>query len=208
MIDHLVYAVPDLQAGIEDIASRWGVQPVVGGKHAGRGTHNALLSFGDGSYLEIIAPDPEQQVAAEQMPFGLGSGVDAGLRTFAIKAPNIEERVAKAAAAGFDPGPALAMSRDLPGGAGTLRWKLTRQEQASYAGDGLIPFLIDWGDSAHPSETSPHGCRLLTLRAEHPDPEYIEVAYRVFELDIPVSAGPVAALIATVETPNGVKELR
>ena len=36
--------------------------------------------------------------------------------------------------------------------------------------DGLVPFLIDWKDSPHPSASTPQGCTLVSLRGEHPDP--------------------------------------
>jgi hypothetical protein len=208
VIDHLVYAVPDLEAASEELASSWGVRPAFGGVHKARGTHNALLSFGGGAYLEIIAPDPGQSVAPSVMPFGLLGNSPAHLRTFAIKAPGIDAVVEQARQRGFDPGPAQAMSRDLPGGGGTLRWRLTRQDKAAYSGDGLIPFLIDWGDAAHPSQASPGGCSLVSLRAAHPDPGPIRKAYEALGLDIAVAEGPQPSLIATISTPNGERELR
>ena len=46
-IDHLVFAAPTLAQGIEHIADLTGVAPRPGGKHAGMGTHNALVKLGD-----------------------------------------------------------------------------------------------------------------------------------------------------------------
>ena len=52
-IDHLVIVVNDLDQAAKDFA-RLGFTVVPGGKHP-VGSHNMLISFADGSYLEIIA---------------------------------------------------------------------------------------------------------------------------------------------------------
>lgn len=205
MIDHLVYAVPDLPAGMDAIEALTGVRPAPGGKHQGRGTHNALLSLGDGQYLEVIAPDPEQRVDPGVRAFGLDRPGPPRLVTWAMRSQAIDAQAEAARARGYDPGEVQAMSRDLPGG-GRLAWRLTRAKDP--AGDGLIPFLIDWGESEHPSRTSPAGCLLLSLRAEHPEPARIRTMLRALGADVAVDAGPAPALIATIETPKGHVELR
>jgi hypothetical protein len=53
-IDHILLGIDDLDRGMDLFEQRSGVRPVQGGKHPG-GTHNALVSLGDGTYLEIIA---------------------------------------------------------------------------------------------------------------------------------------------------------
>jgi hypothetical protein len=204
MLDHLVYAIQDLNEGVDRIEQLTGVRPAPGGRHVGRGTWNALLSFGGDQYLEVIAPDPEQANLASGRGFGLDRPGPARLVTWAAKAPGIEERVRRARAAGFDPGEPVAMSRDLPDGS-RLEWKLTRREQA--AGDGLIPFLIDWGSSVHPSTTAPGGVRLIRVRAEHPDPEAITRMLAALELEIDVTRGEKPALIAALHGPAGDVEL-
>ena len=53
-IDHLVIVVHDLDQAAKDY-EQLGFTVVPGGKHPAVGSHNALISFADSSYLEIIA---------------------------------------------------------------------------------------------------------------------------------------------------------
>ncbi len=56
--DHALIAVVDLDAATADFEAL-GFNIVYGGKHSGGLTHNSLVTFKDGSYLELIAPtDP------------------------------------------------------------------------------------------------------------------------------------------------------
>jgi hypothetical protein len=53
-LDHVVLVVLDLDAAVADHRTR-GFTVTPGGEHAGGLTHNALVGFQDGSYLELIA---------------------------------------------------------------------------------------------------------------------------------------------------------
>lgn len=204
MLDHLVYAAPDLDAAVAELAERFGVRAAPGGRHRGLGTHNALLALGEGAYLEVIAPDLSDPAPAGPRPFGLDTLDEPRLVTWAVKAQDIDGRVERARAAGYDPGNVLSLSRDLPDG-GRLAWRLTF---APLAGDGLVPFLIDWGSSPHPADSAPRGCSLLSLRGEHPEPEMVQPPLRALEVELTVENGPAPALIATLQTPKGRAELR
>lgn len=203
LIDHIVLAVPDLAAAIDDLEANWGVRPALGGKHTGRGTHNALLSLGDGPYLELIAQDPEQSPGASTARFGLEGITMPVLRTWAAKAPGIETRVASSRAAGYDPGDPASMSRALPGGAGVLEWKLTSSGGVA----GVIPFLIDWGNTPHPSTTAPSGCTLASFHVEHPDAGTVRAAFAALGLDTDVREGTEPRLVAAINTPKGMRAL-
>jgi hypothetical protein len=47
------------------------VSPVIGGRHLGFGTRNALVRLGECTYLEIVGIDPDQAMPADSRLFGL-----------------------------------------------------------------------------------------------------------------------------------------
>ncbi len=83
-LDHLVYAVPDLAAGVAAMTALLGVAPSPGGPHPGLGTRNFLVSLGESCYLEIIGPDPEQPQPSRPRPFGLDRLAGGRLVSWAI----------------------------------------------------------------------------------------------------------------------------
>jgi hypothetical protein len=205
MIDHIVYGVDDLRAGVDDLAEQLGVRAAPGGKHVGRGTHNALLALGGDSYLEIIAIDPDQPASAEPVPFALDRLRLPRLVGWATRVTDIEQSARRARDRGFDPGPIHAMSRRRPDGV-LLEWHLTRHDEDP--GRVVVPFLIDWGSSPHPSKASPTGVTLVELRAEHPSPDDLRRALAALGADVAVDEAPEPALIATLDTPKGRVVLR
>lgn len=53
-IDHVVIAVSDLARAVADYRAL-GFTVLEGGVHASDATHNALIGFADGTYLELLA---------------------------------------------------------------------------------------------------------------------------------------------------------
>jgi hypothetical protein len=199
-VDHLVYAVPDLGAGTDDIERQLGVRAAYGGKHTGRGTHNALISLGAGTYLEIIAPDLDQPPPQFPRPFGLDSLREPRLVTWAVRVSGIEHRAEIARSAGYDPGGVVEMTRRTPAGH-ELRWRLTLR--LDLPGDGVVPFLIEWDADEHPSETAPGGAGLIDLEAEHPRPGHVAAMLEAIRVELPLTESARPALIATIEGPAG-----
>ena len=199
-LDHLVYATPHLGQARSQIERSWGVQLAAGGSHAGFGTANALISFGGGSYFELVGPDPDQDV--EPKLFGVSQLTAPKLVTFAATVTDIDHSIAELRRVGHDPGEPVAMTRLLPDG-GALSWSLT---PPSGEDGGTIPFLIDWGDSPHPSTTLPGGITLESFTVSHPDPDRLRRLHAALGLDLPVSRGP-AGLQAVIGTPGGLVTL-
>jgi hypothetical protein len=176
------------------------VTPAPGGRHPGRGTRNYLLSLGGGAYLEIIGPDEEQPEYVGPRWFGLDDLTAPRLVGWAMRTPDIERSVAAARLAGYDPGPVESMTRTQPDGT-VLRWRLTRLRGDEWP--QLVPFLIDWGDSSHPSATSPSGCHLLDFWAESPEPEAVTATLHALDVSLDVRPGERTRLIARVAGPSG-----
>ena len=204
-IDHLVYATPDLEAGIAQVERLLGVKAIPGGQHPGGGTRNALIRLGGETYLEIIGPDPDQPKPPRPRRFNIDKLKAPRLVTWAAKGADLEALVESAKSRGVELGRVQSGSRKRPDGL-LLSWRLTVSPELT--GDGLIPFFIDWGKTPHPAAALPEGCSLVALRAEHPEPNRIKELLSTLGLSLRVDSGSAPTIIATIRTPNGNIELR
>ena len=204
-LDHIVYAVPDLERAVAQLEERLGVRASPGGEHRGLGTRNALLALQDEAYIEIIGPDPAQPEPQHPRPFGIDELAGPRVATWAARESQLEARIAAARAAGCDPGTVSDVSRATPAGE-TLSWRLSIA--AVPGGDGLVPFLIDWGDATHPSASAAPGCSLVSMRGQHPNPEAVQRDLAALGAALAVDTAPTPALVIVLDTPKGRIEIR
>jgi hypothetical protein len=203
--DHLVYATPDLQRGIDRVERLVGVRAAPGGQHPGRGTRNALVALGPATYLEIIGPDPEQPTPKEPRPFGIDGLREPRLVAWASKATDLEQIAGNAERHGVKLGPVIAGSRRRADGV-LLSWRYT--DPRTVVAEGMVPFFIDWGKTPHPAATAAAGASLTALHAEHPDAARVQKMLDDLGVDLAVQPGRGPALVATINGPRGKVTLR
>jgi hypothetical protein len=214
ILDHLVYEVPDLEAGVAAFAERTGVTPVFGGRHVGLGTANYLVRLEPQgwvdedrprTYLEILGPDPEQEIpAGTALPLGVHTVTEPVLRTWAVRPQDFDAAVQAAADSGADVGEVRDMSRRDPEGT-LLEWRLTSREELPH--DGLQPFLIDWQQTRHPSQADLPVLTLESFEVLVPEPEdFAAVLGAVGAPDTEVAQGD-GLLRAVLAGPTGSVEL-
>ncbi len=198
-IDHVIVGVSDLEQGVREIERLTGVRAEPGGAHPGQGTRNALMSLGEGAYLEIYAPNPAEPVASPAIaelrrlkrPTPLGWAVSTndagGLRSMVT-------------AKGFPLTPPEPGSRRKPDGA-LLSWVTFGFANLDHP---LAPFFIQWSDPAlHPSLTSPGGCFLRSLRIDDPGADDLRRAIEPLGLDVAVSKAPHSRMRLELSCPRG-----
>ncbi len=164
-VDHIVVVVPDLEAAIGAYGGA-GFTVVRGGRH-NIGTHNALIAFADGSYIELIAflnPVPGH-------PWYRALQTRGGLVDFCMQTDDLESDVASLRAAGAAIGDPSPMTRDRPDGY-RLTWVLAIPQPPF---NGQVPFLIrdeTPRDERVPRERSHRngvtGLSRITLAVENP----------------------------------------
>jgi catechol 2,3-dioxygenase-like lactoylglutathione lyase family enzyme len=150
LIDHVVIRVNDLDAAMGDY-TELGFTVIPGGEHPGLGSHNALIAFEDGSYLELISfrdSDPRRtvpkHVRARELAASTHSAMERhwlpwatapeGLIDFALRPSSIEEAIRDAKSRGLD------LEGPIPGG----RLRLDGQRvswQLAVADSFDLPFL-------------------------------------------------------------------
>jgi hypothetical protein len=199
-VDHLVYAAPELGAGIKRLEDLLGVRAVPGGQHPGLGTRNALIALGPSSYIEIIGPDPDQPHPVGPRRFGIDDLEAPRLVGWVAKGTDLDQIVKRARQNGIALGDVISGSRRRPDGV-VLTWRYS--DPSVVVADRLVPYFIDWGNSPHPAATAAPGVTLVALRAEHPDPARVGSMLGQLGLDLPIQPGPKPSLIATLDSPRG-----
>jgi Glyoxalase-like domain len=203
LIDHIIYAAPDLEEAAADIEQRFGVGAAFGGQHMGQCTHNMLLALGSRTYLEIIAPDPAQPEPSAPRPYGVDGVTHGHIVGWALACGDIENARARARARGFDPGDVMEGHRVTATGT-LLQWRSTRNALTA----GPIPFLISWGQTRHPASSAPAGLVLESLHIEHPDPSSLLGPLKALGAQVKVKPAPETALVALLKSRRGADELR
>jgi Glyoxalase-like domain len=200
-IDHLLYGCPDLETGITEVERLTGVRPSYGGQHLGLGTHNALLSLGPRTYLEVIAPDPAQADLGATLPYGIGALSAPSLRTWAAAPREIDAAASSARAEGIDFGDVTAHSRRAPDGS-DVRWQMATPAPAD-DGPALVPFLIDWGTTIHPATLAPGGVELVELLLQSKDPDRLGAVLRAIGAPVPIVPSDTTGMQAVLVGPAG-----
>jgi len=71
-----------------------------------------------------------------------------------------------------------------------------------------MPFLINWGETPHPSQSAPTGLVLENLLIEHPNPDALQKGLAALNAEVDVRRAASPALVAHIRGPNGTVELR
>ncbi len=198
-LDHVVLVTPDVAHTSAWIEQMTGVTPSLGGPHIGRGTYNTLCSFGHGSYLEIIGPDPDQPDPVEPRPFGIDNLTEQGMSGWCVRRHSLDELATRGSE--FEAqfvGP-LAMSREAPDR--LLEW--TMLFCTADLPFGLVPFFIDWGSTPHPSFSAAPGLELKSFTAAHPEPQRVLRMMLALDLTLEVCDGEPTGLTAVLAGPAG-----
>lgn len=175
-IDHIVILVDDLAEAVSDYEAM-GFTVTPGGTHAGGTSHNALVSFADGSYLELIAFLREEPGHRWWRHRAAGEG----LIDFALLPLETEGAVGAAQARGLHMQGPFDGGRERPDGA-RLQW------QTAFADAPELPFLC--GDVTPRDLRVPHG------PAHHHHNGVIGIfRVTVAVSDLEVSAGRLSALL-------------
>lgn len=139
-IDHVTVAGEHLDAMRRALTAVAGLPTEYGGPHSNHATEMALVSFPDGSYLELMGiqanPDPAAVAAHDWSKFLQGN---AGPCAFAVRVTDIGAEIRQLKSSGIAVGTAEAAGRTRPDGT-KLAW------QTVNVGPGrrgsLFPFLI------------------------------------------------------------------
>ncbi len=197
-LDHIVLAAPDLDAAKLSFSEQTGVMPIDGGPHEGRGTRNALVSFDNGAYLEIIAPDPEQSLDGTRGESFAQLG-ESRLLHWAVRVDDLQQVADKAKAAGLTPKDVFQMSRRLPDGT-LLEWEL--MGLGGHDLRGCAPFFIDWLKSPHPSETAPKVGDLTLFQIDVPAASPLARFLDAASAGVTLAEGP-ESMTLSIESPEG-----
>jgi hypothetical protein len=115
LLDHAIVLVRELRAA-EGVLQDAGFVLGRGGEHPGLGTHNRLVMFGGGPYLELLAVHTPLADNAPYRALLARSACALGLALHSADVQATRRRLLEPAATGTEPGEVIEASRALPDG--------------------------------------------------------------------------------------------
>ncbi|MFY0598173.1 MAG: VOC family protein [Cyclobacteriaceae bacterium] len=205
-IDHLVYAVPDLDKAIDEFEIKLGVRPIFGGYHKTQGTKNALINLTNNCYLELLAVDHSNAEIKPPRWMGIDVLSKSKMTRWALRSDSLEKDSKALKVFNTEMGDIGSGSRNTADGS-LLKWKLTMPLALPEV--ELTPFLIDWSKTErHPSDLLPDmGCELIDLYGSHPNPEHRTLVFSSLGVRLRIEQSQEVVLKAIIGTPNGIVEL-
>jgi hypothetical protein len=222
-LDHIVVACNSLDEGRAWCRETLGVDASGGGKHAGIGTHNTLLSLGPKHYLEIIAIDPDGETPKFPRWFGLDTKEVKALIAHQPKLVAWVARIARTHEGEVAPSdaieqlatnPANAANVVRPASRGDFRWRFAFTRDGARPRGGVLPHFIQWDVPAQTCGPAPHPCERLPdvgvglSSLVLGDPVHDDVASFLGAMNfednkVHVGQSTSRQLIATLTTPTG-----
>ena len=202
--DHLILTTPDLSKGMDYVENLLGIRPVFAGQHLGLGTHNALLSLGNRTYFEVIAPDPKQNFAKNKLWITIEDSPTPRLSRWVAQTDQLSTIAEIAKKHQIPLGDIRPGSRTQTDGT-PISWEATFPAVEDFG--GLLPFFINWGNSLHPSESLPLAGSLKKIFAVHPNPDLIKNYWRKLSIPYEVEYGSEPQLHAWINTKKGLVKL-
>ena len=200
-LDHLVYAVENLEIGQYDLESCLGVPFEKGGRHEKFSTHNSLLKL-DEVYFELIATDPLAPNPSEGRWFNLDNfSGPSRLITWVCRTDDMKADLNRIP---FDVGSPVCLSR------GDLRWALTIPTNLGLTMGGCFPSLIEWEGQCSPIDSLPcRNCHLIKLIIRHPKSNVLKASLCCLFEDARVQFeySEEIEISVVLRTPNGIVEL-
>jgi hypothetical protein len=157
-LDHVVYAVPDLDEAAVRFRGEFGLDSTEGGRHERWGTANRIVPLGD-QYLELVAAVDEPMAAETAFGRGVLERAARGGDWFTIAAV-ADDLDAVATRLGLEVG---SGSRTRPDGQ-TVRWRMAGLDDPRR--EPWMPFFLTWDipDELHPGRArAGHGVRATGL---------------------------------------------
>jgi len=199
-IDHLVYCVPNLEKATKELSEKCGIPVVYGGQHLTKGTENTLLNLGNGAYLELLGVDAKNMDIAPLRWMGVDLIDGPTFTRWAIKTTDLDSDTAILKKANPLMGETFTGSRKKTDGS-TLRWSMALPLASPKV--EVLPFMVDWKDSVHPTASLQEGCTLVGLELMHPTPELVQPTITELNVDLVVKKGVTPTLKMILDTPNG-----
>lgn len=152
--DHVVLGASDLDKACDDFEEMTGIRPLMVVSHNGLGTKSARVAFQQCAFLEIVAPDPKQDINSDlvqklaKIPSGKLQPVHYAIRN--TKSKDFKNTVWSDMKLECDQVTMIAKDRGQP-----WKWDMFFLEEKDGGVDGMIPFFVNWGDATHSAARLP-----------------------------------------------------